>query len=107
MAKGEVDYDADRAGAAASSLAALMTVDQMALWPEGSDNEALGPDATRALPAMWTTFPAVLDKSKAMQEAVGGLDGAAGGGLEALQAAMGPVGKACGSCHEDFRQAKN
>ena len=105
MAKGEADYDAAVATNAAASLNALANLDGSKMWPPGSDNATLG-EATRALPAIWATYPAVVEKSKAFKTAAAAMADAAGGGLEALQGAIGPVGKSCGGCHEDFRQPK-
>ena len=105
MAKGAVDYDAEAAGKAAASLNTLTTLDSSKMWVPGSSNAELG-DATRALPAIWTTYPAIVEKSKTFKAATAAMAEAAGGGLPALQAAMGPLGKSCGGCHEDFRQPK-
>ena len=105
MAKGAVDYDAEAAGKAAASLNALAGLDGSKMWPPASSNAELG-DATRALPAIWSTYPAVVEKSKEFKSAAAAMADAAGGGLEALQGAMGPLGKSCGGCHEDFRQPK-
>ena len=106
MAKGDVDYDAEKAGVLAASLASVAGIDQSAMWPPGSDNTTLG-DMTRALPAIWTTFPAISEKGQAMGAAVEGLQGAAGNGLDALRAAMGPVGGSCSDCHKTFRLSTN
>ncbi len=103
MAKGELAYDAEKAGKAAAALAELATFDQSAMWPQGSDQEALGATATRALPKIWATFPAIMEKSAALKSATANLASAAGGGLDSLKAALGPVGAACGGCHEEFR----
>ncbi len=105
MAKGDMDYDAAKAQAAADSLLAMMTADQSNMWPQGSDTEALG-DKTAALPAIWTTYPAIADKGKAAAEAAAALASAAGTDLASLQAAMGGVGASCGACHKDFRQKR-
>ena len=96
MAKGEVDYDAAAAGAAAANIVALTTLDQSRYWPPGSaQGEAEG---SRALPALWTS-----GKAAALRDAAGALAAAAGTDLASLQGAIGPVGQACGSCHESFR----
>ena len=47
MAKDAIPYDADAASKAAANLAALSKLDQSRLWPQGSDNSALG-EATAA-----------------------------------------------------------
>lgn len=102
MAKGQVDYDAEKASNAANSLSALMGVSQQAMWAPGTDRDALG-NQTGALPAMWTTFPAVLDKSKAAADASANMAAVAGNGLDAVRGAIGAVGKSCGGCHELYR----
>ena len=105
MAKGEIEYDAAAAGAAAASLAKLTTTDQSRMWPPGSDNETLG-DATAALPAIWQSGSKAGAIGGDLAKAAAALDGAAGQGLDVLRGAIGPVGKACGACHEDYRKSK-
>lgn len=106
MAKGDVAYDADAATAAARSLAALSQLDQSRLWPKGSDNATLGPEATRSLPAIWEAGSEAGDMGMALATAAATLEQAAGGGLDALRGAMGAVGKSCGGCHKAYRQEK-
>lgn len=107
MAKGEIAYDAAAASAAAANLAALTSLDQSRLWPQGSDNAALGDDVTEALPAIWESGSQVMTKGMTLTEAAAAMQGAAGNGLESLQGSIGGVGKACGACHEDYRKPKN
>jgi len=102
MAKGEVDYDAERATVIAASLQNISQVDQSALWPQGSDSAAMAGE-TRALPAIWETWPAIAEVGAAYGEAVATLASTAGDGLEALQAGVGGVGKECGACHDKYR----
>lgn len=102
MAKGEVDYDAEVAGSVATSLASLSALDQSAMWPQGSDTDALG-EKTAALPAIWTTYPAVVEKGKAFADAAQAMAAAAGTDLASLQAAMKDLGGSCGGCHKEFR----
>ena len=80
MARGEADYDADRAQAAADNLVTLSSIDQSFHWPEGSDNMTLV--GTRALPEIWDNLPDVLDKWGAFGAAADGLAAAAGEGLD-------------------------
>uniref|UniRef100_UPI003B516F48 c-type cytochrome n=1 Tax=Roseovarius indicus TaxID=540747 RepID=UPI003B516F48 len=103
MAKGEVEYDAEAATAAATNLASLSKLDQSRLWPQGSDSETLGSDTTEALPAIWAEGSDIGDKAMALISAADDMQAAAGDGLDALRGAIGPVGKSCGGCHEDFR----
>lgn len=106
MAKGEVDYDAEAASAAAASLASLANVSQSNMWPQGSDTDALG-DKTRALPVIWTTYPAIAEKGEAFGKAAAAMADAAGTDLASLQGAMKDLGASCGACHKDYRQEKN
>lgn len=107
MAKGDIEYDATAASAAASNLAALSKLDQSRLWPPGSDNAALGDDVTEALPAIWSADSKIGEDAMAMVEAAAAMQEAAGGGLDSLRGAMGPLGKSCGACHENYRKAQN
>ncbi|MCX7646535.1 MAG: cytochrome c [Rhodobacteraceae bacterium] len=101
MAKGEIAYDAGRAAEAAGNIAALASLSQAGYWPEGSAQGQV--EGSRALPALWTNGDDVMAKAKAFQEAVTALAAAAGTDLAALQGAIGPVGQACGACHESYR----
>lgn len=106
MAKGEVDYDADVAQGAADNLAALSTLNQARYWAPGTDNEALG-EETRALPAIWQEGSTAGQIGGQLAEAAASLAAVAGDGQEALGPALGPVGQACGACHEDYRAEAN
>ena len=106
MAKGDIDYDADAASAAANNLAALSTLSQRGYWTPGTDNEALG-DATRALPAIWQEGSKAAEIGGQLAEAAASLAAVAGDGLEALGPALGPVGGACNACHKDYRASQN
>ena len=101
MARGNIDYDAEAAQRAADNLAALTSVSQAGYWPPGSDSEAV--EGSRALPAIWADGSDIGAKGAEFVDAVTMLQAEAGKGLEALQAAMGPVGKGCGGCHEAYR----
>jgi cytochrome c556 len=103
MAKGDMPYDAATAEAHAAALAALLNYDETRLFPAGSSNAEM-PDKTRALPAIWEKPDEFHQDFEDLRSAVQALAGQAGQGQEALVAAMGPVGKACGDCHETFRQ---
>jgi cytochrome c556 len=108
MAKGERAYDAELASALAGNLQAQASMRNGAFWPAGSGNDVAAlADKTRALPAIWTTYPAVVEKNQAWADATVALAAVAGDGLEALQANIGPVGQGCGGCHSDFRAKAN
>lgn len=104
MAKGEIEYDADAAAAAAGNIAALAGMNQSRFWPPGSDNATLGDEATEALPAIWAEGSKIGEAAQAYAAAAAAMNEAAGGGLESLRGAMGPLGKSCGGCHENFRK---
>ena len=104
MAKQETPYDAAAASSAADNLAALASLSQTGYWLPGSDSDSV--EGTRALPAIWASDSKVGELSKDFMEAVLAMQSAAGTDLGALQAAMGPVGKNCGACHESYRKPK-
>ena len=105
MAKGEMEYDAAAASAAASNLAAVANLNQMAFWPEGTSNADI--DGTRALPAIWENTDDVVAIAMKLAEASNALAATAGDGLEAVQAGLGPVGAECGACHKAYRAPRN
>ncbi len=101
MAKGEMDYDAAMAATLAGNIAALTALDQSRYWPPGSAQGEV--EGSRALPAIWEKTDDVMAKAMALNEAAVALQAAAGTDLAALQGAMGPLGQACGACHEAYR----
>lgn len=104
MAKGAVPYDSEAASKAAANLLAISQMDQSAMWPMGSDNANF--EGTRATPSIWANFGDVMGKLAAVNVAATAMSAAAGTDLASLQAAMGPLGGACGACHKAFRAAK-
>ncbi len=107
MAKEKIPYDAEIATEAANNLSAAANLGQSQFWPAGSDEQAEGNIPTRAKIDIWETYPKVTEKFDALQEAVAALVPVAGNGLGELQGAMGDVGGACKSCHDDFRAEKD
>ena len=105
MAQGKMDYDAEMAGAYAAHLSIMANVDGGAMWPQGTDNGAYA-GKTRALPEIWSTYPAVGEKDQALKDAAAALAEVAGDGLDALRSKIGAVGQACKGCHDDFRAEK-
>lgn len=106
MAKEKMAYDAALASEAAANINAAANFGQSAMWPAGSDNETPGNATTRALPAIWNTYPAVVEKSDALKKASAALASQAGEGLDALQGVINDVGASCKGCHDDFRAEK-
>ena len=105
MAKGDMDYDADTAGAYAAALDTMASIKGDMMWPPGTDNGAYA-GKTRALPELWSTWPEAGEKAQALSEASAALSEVAGDGLDALRSKIGAVGKACKGCHDDFRADK-
>ncbi len=101
MARGTAEYNAEAASAAASNIAALSSLNQSTYWAPGTDSDAV--EGSRALPALWENIPDAIAKGEALTTAAAALAGTAGDGLEAVQAGLGPVGRACGACHEDYQ----
>jgi cytochrome c556 len=103
MARGEVEYDAEAASAAAANLAAVASQSQEGyIWVEGTDNASA--ENTRALPAIWENMDDFAQKYTDLQTATLALRDAAGTDLAAMQGALGAVGNACSACHDDYRQ---
>ncbi len=105
MAKGEMDYNADVASAAAANLDALANMNGGAMWPQGSDMDA-NKEMTWAKAEIWTTYPKIAEKGAALKEATAKMAAAAGNGLDAVRANIGAVGGGCKGCHDDFRAPK-
>ena len=101
IAKGEKEYSAETAQAAADTLAGIAMVDPSLLWVEGSDNVAL--DTTRANPSIWDDNADFLAKWGAFQEGAMAMQAAAGEGQQAIGATLGQVGGTCKACHQAHR----
>jgi len=101
MARGNADYDAGAAQAAADNLVAISSLDQSFHWPAGTDTASIG--GTRALPAIWENLPDVLSKWEGFGAASVALADVAGDGLDAMRGGIGPVGAACRACHDAYR----
>ena len=104
MAQEKAPYDAEAAQAAAGNLATLTTLNVGSMWPAGTDASSI--EGTRALPALWENMDDVGARGAALREAAAAMAAAAGTDLASLQAAMGPLGGACGGCHETYRQTQ-
>ncbi|MEM1067189.1 MAG: cytochrome c [Pseudomonadota bacterium] len=105
MARGNAEYSAEAAAAAAANLAALSQLDQMSYWAPGTDSDTV--EGSKTLPALWENIPDAVAKGEALATAAVALSETAGTGLEAVQAGLGPVGRACGSCHEAYQLSDN
>jgi cytochrome c556 len=102
--KGIIDAKGATSGAV-EQAAKLKTLEAsfVKMFPAGSDK-----GETKALPAIWTDMAGFQAANKAADVAYDKLAVAAGSGnLEALTAAFGETGKACGACHDKFRAKAN
>ena len=101
MAQGRMEYDADLAGEAATSLYHLSMAPTHRMWAEGTDNMSM--EGTRALPAIWDNMADFEAREAALVAAAEAMSTAASTDLASLQGAMGGLGQACGACHQTFR----
>jgi len=101
MAQGRMDYDAEAAQQAADHLFHLTRSNNLAMWPEGSDNASV--ENTRALPAIWENLEDFAQRYGALQTGAEAMQAAAGTDLASLQGALGGLGGACGACHDSYR----
>lgn len=98
MAKGDIAYDSEGAGQAASNLAAISAVWMPGAWLPGSDNASV--EGTAALPNLWLDMADVGAKAQALNEAAQALVLVAGTDLDSLRGGIGAVGQSCGACHK-------
>ena len=83
----------------ADELAALASMDVSRAFGPGSDK-----GTTRAKPGIWDNKDDFAAKLADMQEAVAGLQTAAGSGdREAIGEATGATGQACKACHDEYK----
>jgi cytochrome c556 len=101
MARGTVPYDAAAAQAAADNLVAISSLDQGAMWPEGSDSMSI--EGTRAMPSIWEDNADFLEKWGAVASGAQAVAAVASNGQEAIGPALGPLGGSCKACHEAHR----
>ena len=99
MAQGKVPYDAN---VVAHNAAYLDVLDKMA-WDGFSP--ATKDVKSAALPAVYTDTAKFKEAQERLQSEVSKLVAVSKGGDEAaVKAQLGAVGKACGGCHETFRE---
>lgn len=104
MARGNTDYDAAAAQAAADNLVLMGNVSQRFYWPPGTDSETY--EGSRALPAIWEDQAGLIEIAMRYGPAAEALAASAGQGLDAMRGAIGPLGAVCGDCHEGYQQER-
>ena len=105
MAKGKIAYDAAAASAAAAALNEAAATDPATLWVDGSSNADFA--ETRTKPELLASIDKVNAIHTDFAAATGAMTTAAGESLDALRAAMGPIGEQCGACHKPYRAPKS
>ncbi len=101
MAQGKVPYNAETVAMNAALLDALSRMPWDGFAPASKDATL----KNAALPAIWSEPAKFQEAQNNFTKAVQGLVAVSRGGDEAAQkAAIGGVGKACGGCHQNFRE---
>ena len=98
MAKGTRPYDKDVAMRSAKFVDQLIEMPWEGFAP-GTERGA----PTRAKPEIWQQKAKFDKHAQDAKVETAKLAAAAGNGLDALRAAIGPVGRACNNCHDDFQ----
>lgn len=101
MAKGQIDYDAEAAQKAADNVVLLSSYNTGHLFMEGTSSLDL--DNTRALPDIWDDMAGVEAKFADLNKAALAMQAVAGNGKAEMAGALGTLGGACKSCHDDYR----
>lgn len=103
MAKGEQPFDAAQALSMLQTFNEhAQTLDVEAAFPEGSTQ-----GKTRALPAIWENFAEFQEHAEKFKADSAAALASAPQDAQALQAAMGMIGRNCGGCHEQYRAPEN
>lgn len=104
MAQGKVPYNADTVAFNSAMLDALSRMP----WDGFAESTKDVTVKTAALPAIWSEPAKFKEAQDSLQKQVQALVAVSKGGDEAAQkAAIGAVGKACGACHQNFREKQN
>ena len=98
MAQGAVPYNADAVARNAGYLEVLSKM------PWDGFQPITAKENSNALPAIYADTAKFKKAADEMQAAVGKLVSSSKGGEAPAKAAIGAVGKACGACHDNFRQ---
>jgi len=97
--KGEIPWDQARMEDWANDLAALSTLDVMRGFVDGSDK-----GTTRAKPEIWQNKADFTSKMETMHKELATLQKVtAAGDRAAIAIQVGVAGKACKSCHDDYK----
>jgi cytochrome c556 len=97
--KGEIPWDQVKMENWANDLAALSTLDIMRGFVDGSDK-----GTTRAKPEIWQDKPDFTSKMESLHKELASLQQVtASGDRAAIATQVGAAGKACKTCHDDYK----
>ncbi|MDO6731543.1 cytochrome c [Marinovum sp. 2_MG-2023] len=97
MARGKTEFDADKAKTARAAL-----LQHAAEIPEVFETKASDPKS-EARPKIWRDWNDFAAQAMALETAITALDVT---NVDMLRAGIGPIGRACGACHMNFRLEK-
>jgi cytochrome c556 len=100
MARGDLDYDAERAARHAEMLQGLPAY-LPELFIEGSSNGER--NDTRALPVIWSDNAGFIEKYEGLLGEIDALVAVAGDGHGAMAPQVAATGQACSACHDNYR----
>jgi cytochrome c556 len=100
MVEGKIPWEEDRMASYADQLTALLTLDVLRGFPDGSET-----GTTRAKPGIWQNKADFKKKLDHLRAEVEKLQVVANQGTdhEAIAAQVTATGKACKSCHDDYK----
>ena len=101
MARGQVDYDAEKATAAVDNIHFLSRMIPDAMAHDTREFEL----TTNALPEVWEDMDSFVEKAQNLTNAAANAQTLIAEGAEEsdIRKALGGIGQACGSCHDDFK----
>jgi cytochrome c556 len=101
MAKGEIPFDAAKAGEAMGTIAKNWAA-FVKLFPKGTETGG----ETTAAPAIWADFKDFESNGQKLASDATAAQKASANGADAFKAAFGEVTKNCGGCHKPYRIPK-
>jgi len=103
--KGQLDYSKPDLALIRASTALIETLKTLPFEAFVEGTTEIGDSAAK--PEIWTEPQRFKKLAGEMQERVGALDEAArGADIAVIRAAFGEAGKACKSCHDDYRRKR-
>lgn len=104
MLKGDAPYDAAAAAKAAANVAAVASVIGPDQFPAGSETGKAADSFAK--PDLWANQSDFLAKLEQLNAAAAALKDGAAKDADTMKTDMMALGKACGACHEAYRQSE-